>query len=115
VEIEDATAPAKHRKTSPHKTVHGSNKRKPDRKTAAGSRKPVAVKTTAVLREKKFPATGAAIARLRKQLEMTRAQFAKLIGVSPQTVTNWESKRGKLRLQERTLKTLTRVWLRKQS
>jgi DNA-binding transcriptional regulator YiaG len=113
VDIEDATAPINHSKTSPRKTAHHSNKGKSDRKTAARTGKPVAGKTKAVLGSKNFPATGAAVARLRKQLEMTRAQFANLIGVSPQTVTNWEKKRGRLKLQERTLKALTRAWLRK--
>ena len=113
VDIEDATAPKKHRKTSPRKTVRRSNKGKSDRKTATGNGKPAAGKTKAVLGRKKFPATGGAVSGLRKRLELTRAQFAELIGVSPQTVTNWESKRGRLKLQERTLKALTRAWLRK--
>jgi len=44
---------------------------------------------------------------------MTRSQFADLLGVSPQTIANWETKRGRLKLQQRTLAALTRAWLRK--
>jgi DNA-binding transcriptional regulator YiaG len=36
-----------------------------------------------------------------------------VLGVNPQTVANWESKRGRLKLQERTLKTLTQTWLQR--
>jgi len=113
VDIEDAAVPAKHRKTSPRKTVHRSGKGKSERKTAGRSEKAAAGKTKPTVRENNFPATGAAVAQLRKQIKMTRAQFAGLIGVSPQTVANWESKRGKLKLQERSLGALTRAWLRK--
>ena len=67
----------------------------------------------AALGKRTFPPTGAAVVRLRKQFEMTRAQFAELIGVSPQTVANWETKGGRLKLQQRTLTALTRAWLRK--
>jgi len=60
--------------------------------------------------KKAFTPIGAAVARLRKKFGMTRSQFADLIGVSPQTVTNWESKRSRLKLQERTLLVLSRKW-----
>jgi len=81
--------------------------------TAAGRVKSRAGNTQATQGERTFTPTGAAVARLRKQFTMTRSQFADLLGVSPQTVAHWESKRGRLKLQERTLTALTRVWLRK--
>ncbi|MFT4563212.1 MAG: putative Zn finger protein/DNA-binding XRE family transcriptional regulator [Gammaproteobacteria bacterium] len=56
-----------------------------------------------------FAPTGAAVARLRKQRGMTLAEFADLLGVSPQTVAKWESKRGKLRLQPRSQAALSRI------
>ena len=62
---------------------------------------------------KPFSPTGAAVARLRKQLGMTRSRFAELIGVSPQTIAHWESTRGKLKLQQRTLAALTQAALQK--
>ena len=60
-------------------------------------------------RKTAFVATGAVVARLRKQRRMTRAEFAELIGVSPQTVARWESKRGKLEIQPRSLAALSRI------
>ncbi len=65
--------------------------------------------------KKAFIPTGAAVIRLRKQFKMTRTQFAELIGVSPQTVASWEARRGKLKLQQRTLAALTRVKAQKSS
>ncbi len=90
IDIEDATPPTKKRASLQRKTAHHPTKGK-----------------------KTFIPTGAAIARLRKQFEMTRSQFADLISVSPATVANWESRRGKLKLQKRTLEALTRAWSRK--
>ncbi|MFT4585233.1 MAG: putative Zn finger protein [Gammaproteobacteria bacterium] len=60
-------------------------------------------------RKTAFVATGAVVARLRKQRRMTRAEFAELIGVSPPTVARWESKRGKLEIQPRSLAALSRI------
>jgi len=40
---------------------------------------------------------------------MNASQFAKLLGVSPPTVTNWEKRSGKLNLRQRTMDALTRV------
>jgi len=44
--------------------------------------------------------TGKNIARLRQRLGMNYAQFARLIGVSSATVSNWEKKRGQLNLHK---------------
>ncbi len=99
IDIEDAPPPTKKRQPLQRKTAHLPIKGNFGRKAAAG--------------KKTFIPTGAAIARLRKQFEMTRSQFADLISVSPPTVANWENKRGRLKLQKRTLEALTRAWLRK--
>ncbi len=50
------------------------------------------------------PVTGKKVAALRKKWKMTKAQFAKLVGVSVQTVTNWEANSEPLKLQDRTMK-----------
>jgi uncharacterized Zn finger protein len=76
---------------------------KPGRKTSAVSKK--AVKKY----KKAFTPTAAAVTRLRKRFGMNTSQFAKLVGVSPPTVTNWENGSGKLNLQQRTLNALTQV------
>jgi uncharacterized Zn finger protein/DNA-binding XRE family transcriptional regulator len=46
--------------------------------------------------------TGKEVARLRKRFAMTQGQFARLLGVSPPSVGNWEKRRGRLNLQART-------------
>jgi DNA-binding transcriptional regulator YiaG len=114
IDIEDTTPPAKKKKSSPRKTVRRANNGKSASKnTISGSGKSRTGNAKATSRKRTFTPTGAAVARLRKQFGMTRSQFAVLLGVSPQTVANWETKRGKLKLQERTLKTLTRAWLQR--
>jgi uncharacterized Zn finger protein len=47
--------------------------------------------------------TGKAVSDLRKKLDMSRTQFARLLGLSVGTVGNWERTRGRLNLQARTL------------
>jgi len=59
--------------------------------------------------KKAFMPTAAAVIRLRKRFGMNTSQFAKLVGVSPPTITNWENGSGKLNLRQHTLAALTRV------
>jgi len=42
------------------------------------------------------------IRALRKRLRLTLAEFSRLLGVSTAAVFQWESKKGRLKLQERT-------------
>jgi uncharacterized Zn finger protein/DNA-binding XRE family transcriptional regulator len=100
--------------TTPQKTARRSNNGKSANKNTTVRRgNSRAGNAKAAPGEGAFTPTGAAVARLRKQFSMTRAEFADLLGVSPQTVANWETKRGRLKLQERTLTALTRARLRK--
>ena len=69
---------------------------KPDRKNST-------------VRKKTFTPTAAAVKKLRKKFGMNASQFAKLVGVSPPTITNWEKGSGKLNLRQRTMDALTRV------
>lgn len=84
---------------------------KPRRKKAAVSKKTsqktVKNNSTAKTKNKPFTPTAAAVRRLRKQIGMNSAQFAKLLGVSPPTVTSWETSRGKLKLRQGSLEALT--------
>ncbi|MFC1783492.1 helix-turn-helix domain-containing protein, partial [Planctomycetota bacterium] len=48
--------------------------------------------------------TGKDVAKLRAKFDMSKAQFAKLLGVSAPSINNWEKKAGTLDLQPRTLK-----------
>ncbi|RLA51896.1 MAG: hypothetical protein DRQ98_10945 [Gammaproteobacteria bacterium] len=61
------------------------------------------------VRGKIFTPTAAAVRKLRRNFGMNASQFAKLLGVSPPTVTNWEKRSGKLNLRQRTMDALTRV------
>jgi uncharacterized Zn finger protein/DNA-binding XRE family transcriptional regulator len=54
----------------------------------------------------RVPQTGAAVARLRAELGLTRAELARLLGVSAASVGNWERAPGKLHLQDRTAEAL---------
>ena len=73
-------------------------------------RKISAIRKKTVKKSKKaFTPTAAAVTRLRKRFGMNSSQFAKLFGVSPPTVSNWENGSGKLNLRQRTLAALTRV------
>jgi uncharacterized Zn finger protein len=53
--------------------------------------------------------TAAAVTRLRRQFGMNTSQFAKLVGVSPPTVTHWENGSGKLNLRQSSLDALGKV------
>ncbi|VAX12765.1 zinc finger, SWIM-type [hydrothermal vent metagenome] len=77
-------------------------------KSSAGKKS--AKKKASVKKNKKaFTPTAAAVARLRKRFKMNTAQFARLLGVSSATVSNWENSRGKLNLRQRSLDALTLV------
>jgi uncharacterized Zn finger protein len=76
----------------------------PDRKTST-------VRKNAVKKSKQaFTPTASSVSRLRKRFGMNTSQFAKLVGVSPPTVSNWENGSGELKLRQRTLAALTRVF-----
>ena len=60
-------------------------------------------------RKKAFTPTAATVRRLRKRFRMNTSQFAKLLGVSPPTITNWENRSGELNLRQRSLDALTQV------
>ena len=43
--------------------------------------------------------TSKSLARLRRRLDLTQVEFGKLLGVSGQTVLNWERKGGRVRMR----------------
>jgi DNA-binding XRE family transcriptional regulator len=49
----------------------------------------------------RFWITGKGVRTLRKRLGLTQAEFAKLAGVSGQTVVNWEATEGKIALRRK--------------
>lgn len=50
--------------------------------------------------------TANSVKKLRKKFKMTQAEFAKLLGVSSQSVTNWETQKGRLQLHSRPLEAI---------
>ncbi|MCU7933831.1 MAG: helix-turn-helix domain-containing protein [Candidatus Thiodiazotropha sp. (ex Dulcina madagascariensis)] len=88
--------------------VRSSRKKRAVSKKTAHAK---AVKKTIALKKKKAASapTTASVKRLRKRFGMNASQFAKLIGVSPPTITNWESGRGKLNLRRHNLDALTQA------
>ncbi len=78
-------------------------------KPRASARTRMAVQSVTAPKKKNFTPTATSVARLRKRLEMNRSQFAELLGVSQPAVANWESKNGRLNLQQRTMQALSRA------
>ncbi|MBS1201577.1 MAG: zinc finger, domain protein [Chromatiaceae bacterium] len=73
------------------------------------TRKQTVSKAPTATAEPPFAPTGPAIAQLRERLDMNKSQFARLVGVSPPTITNWERKAGAIDLHPDHLKCLRRV------
>jgi uncharacterized Zn finger protein len=61
------------------------------------------VKKTVVKKPRPFKATSASIRKLRSRLGLTRPAFAAKLGVSVQSIVNWETKGGALKLQAASL------------
>lgn len=71
-------------------------------------KKPKAAAGKKVTKRRAAP-TAASVSRLRKRLGLSRSQFARLAGVSPPTVTNWEKGVGRLNLRQHSRDALTRL------
>lgn len=53
-----------------------------------------------------FQATGAGVRKLRSDLGLTQGEFAEWVGVSKQSIVNWEKQRGALKLRAASLENL---------
>jgi uncharacterized Zn finger protein/DNA-binding transcriptional regulator YiaG len=97
--IVPATPPAGH---SPHTARQGTRQKlsPPPATTPIRASAKVATGTP------KLRPTGKSVARLRKKQELSVAQFAAQLGVSPATVYRWEATQGSLNLQARLLNAL---------
>lgn len=76
------------------------------KKTAKAS---VARETPEPAKRRPFKATGAGVRSLRNRLGLSRSDFARKLGVSAQSITNWENSRGKLVLRSASLEGLKRL------
>ena len=74
---------------------------KPTRKKAVRKTKKTAPMKTAQKVTRGRSLTGAGVARLRAKFDMTQAEFARLLGVSAATISNWEKTAGRLNMQAR--------------
>ena len=72
---------------------------------AAATGKSIAkAKKAAPVAPKKLGVTGKTVARLRKKMKITKAQFARILEVRPVTISNWENSEGPLNMRARTQK-----------
>jgi len=108
VELEDSldeTAPKNtvKRKTAKQKTKNATRSKKSAAKSLPRkSRSPAPFKPTA-----------RSVTALRRRLGMSKAEFARAIGVSTTTVTNWETTTGTLNIRAKSLAGLNRLNRRK--
>jgi len=95
IELDESTAPTK--------------KSKPTTKTKSTSPQTKAAVKPTKPKQITIRPTGKSVARLRKNFAMNVSQFAKLVGVSAKTISNWESQSGRLTLRPENLEALARV------
>lgn len=86
IELDESTRPPKKSKTSQAKIVKAPQ-----------------------VKQKSMRPTGKSVTRLRKRLGMNFSQFARLLGVSVKTISNWENQPKRLKLRPENLETLARV------
>jgi len=58
---------------------------------------------------RKFKPTGAAVRKLRKKSGLSRADFAREVGVSALSISNWEKTKGALKLKARSFQGLEKL------
>jgi len=103
--------PGRKKTASRKKSVSKNSIKKPIKKTLKKSTiKTIKKKETAKTTKKPFTPTAAGVRRLRKQFGMNSSQFAKLLGISSPTVSNWESSSGKLKLRQHNQKSLGKIF-----
>jgi len=78
------------------------------RKKTSTAKKSTPAKS-AVTKQKKIRPTGKTVSRLRKRFDMNLSQFARLVGVSAQTISKWENQPERLTLRPESLAALTKV------
>lgn len=93
----------------PEKPSASGPKRAPARKATPGNKatavpqKTSDAKRTVRAVAKTKPVTGQTVTKLRAKFGMSPSQFARLLGVSAAAVANWETKKGAIGFQTRTL------------
>ncbi|MBN1919529.1 MAG: helix-turn-helix domain-containing protein [Verrucomicrobia bacterium] len=118
IEISEDTAPARTARAQNRTRAAAGSKDasratakrivKPKAKAVARARRAKATsaagaKTSSRVARRTLPVTGRSVLQLRAEFGMTRAEFARLLGVTAPSVSNWEKKTGTLHLHQRTL------------
>jgi len=99
----DQPKSSRSRRTRKAKSKGRAAERSP-RKGRAKKKKPAIPRKASMPRDSgNRSVTGKTVARKRAKFNMSQSHFAKLLGVSPPTIGNWEKKKGRLNLQTRTL------------
>ena len=108
LDIAEQTAPATktHKKPSSRQAKPLRKKKKPIVRAQTGKAKTKASNTKKLLR---IRPTGKSVARLRQQLKLSVAQFAKRLGVSSASIYRWGKISERLKLQNNTLLKLARL------
>ncbi len=88
--------------------VKTSKSKAASKKKTPSVKKPASTKS-AVEKQKTIRPTGKSVVRLRKRFDMNVSLFARLVGVSAKTISNWESQTGRLTLRPESLAALTKV------
>lgn len=83
-----------------------------DAKRAAGKKSAPARGKSAARKPRPFKPSARSVFLLRKKLGMSRAEFAAAVGVSGQSIKNWEEALSALKLNTRSLAGLTRLYER---
>lgn len=105
VELETATPPPP---SPPKKAARKSTNAKTTTKKIA-DKTPAKVATKKATQQPTFRATGRAMADLRKKLGLSKAAFARSLGVSAPTISNWEAIKGAIYPHSATVQKLRRM------
>lgn len=102
IELDEST---QSQKTSTKKTASKKKSSTPTKSNASRAKLVKAIKQ----KQKLMRPTGKSITRLRKRFGMNLSQFARLIGVSTTTISNWENQPERLKLRPAHLEALARI------
>lgn len=122
IEPENVATPIKRPKTKAKSATSKAKKKAPTKKVSSKkfapkreAKKPKSAKTTRPKTKqskadiKPFKPTKTAIKKLRKRFDLNKTQFAKLVSVSPATITSWEDKPGRITLKPASEEALIKV------
>jgi uncharacterized Zn finger protein len=106
--------PGKKKPSKPRTATKTAAKQNPATKKTAKTR-PAPKRKTAKRAPAPFRPTASAVAQLRRRLAMTKTGFARAVGVSATTITNWENAAGPINPKSKGLAGLNRLHLQQKS